>query len=81
MRKTLEVLVEQMKQVEATDIHFTAENIFHTQNLTSVVSVYDNIKPSHMVLDELTECAENNNKEVLEKIETLKYDMSWNPKI
>lgn len=70
-----------MRKMGATDAHFTAENVLHTQNLTSVVSVYDNIKPAHMVLAELTEWAENNNKEVFEKIKSLQKDMSWNPKI
>lgn len=81
LRKTIEVLTKSMKKLKATDVHFTGENVLKTQNLTSVVSVYDNIKPAHMVLKELKEWAENNHGEMFEKIHSLEKDMSWNPKI
>lgn len=81
LRKTIDLLTKSMKELKATDVHFTAENVLKTQNLTSVVSVYDNIKPAHKVLEELKEWAENNHGEMFKKIHSLEKDMSWNPKI
>jgi hypothetical protein len=78
MKETIFDLADQVKQLGAGDGHITANNIRHTKGLTSVVSVYDNIKPAHMVLDELYEWAENNNEEVKLLIEKIENDMSWN---
>lgn len=64
MRKLIFGLVDQLKKLDATDGHYTIHNIEHTKGLTSVVSVYDGIKPAHMVLSELYEWAEENNEEL-----------------
>lgn len=71
-------LVEKMKNLEASDGHFTMANVTHTKGITAVLSVYDNIKPAQMILEELYEWAEHNNKEVKELIDKLKEDMTWN---
>jgi hypothetical protein len=78
MEKVIFSLVDQMNQLNAPEAHFTANNIKHTKGLTSVISVYNQQKPAHMVLEELYEWAENNNEEVKELIEKLSNDMSWN---
>lgn len=65
MEKTIRILIKQMKALNATNVHFTAENVFETQNLTSVLSVYDSIKPAHMVLDELSEWAERKRQGII----------------
>lgn len=71
-------LAEQIKQLGSNDGHFTINNMKHTKGLTAVVSVYDDIKPAHMVLTELYEWAKENNSEVKTLIEALENDMSWN---
>lgn len=78
MKKIVFGLVDQVKKLNADDGHFTANNIQHTKGLTSVISVYDGIKPAHMVLSELYEWAEVNNEEVKNLIEKIESDMSWN---
>ncbi|PLC14213.1 hypothetical protein BV582_21850 [Bacillus paralicheniformis] len=78
MEKLIFKFVDQMKKLETSQVHFTANNIKHTKGLTSVISVYDQQKPAHMVLQELYEWAEENNKEVKELIEKLSNDMQWN---
>ena len=78
MEKVIFNLVDQMKQLEAPEGHFVANNIKHTKGLTAVISVYNQQKPAHMVLDELYEWSENNNEEVKSLIEKLCDDMSWN---
>lgn len=78
MEKVVFNLVNQMKQLGSPEAHFTANNIKHTKGLTAVVSVYDQQKPAHMVLEELYEWAEENNEEVKNLIEKLCDDMSWN---
>lgn len=78
MKEVIFPIVEGLKKREATDGHFNMNNIQHTKGLTAVVSVYENIKPAHMVLKELYSWAEANNEEVKELIDTLKKDMTWN---
>jgi hypothetical protein len=78
MEKVIFSLVDQMKQLGAPEAHLTANNIKYTKGLTAVISIYDQQKPAHMVLEELYEWAENNNKEVKELIEKLSDDMDWN---
>lgn len=80
MEKLIFKFVDQMKKLETPQVHFTANNIKNTKGLTSVISVYDQQKPSHMVLEELYEWADNNNKEVKELIDKLRSDMGWNEK-
>lgn len=78
---TIKRLAEQLTKNKGTDIHFRAENIFETQNLTAVISVYDNIKPADKVLAELIAWSEEHQPETAMKIKELKKDMSWNPRI
>lgn len=78
MEKMVNGLVEQMQKLNAAESHVMLNNIHKTDGLTAVISVYDKQKPSHMVLDELYEWAEENNEEVKELIEKLCNDMSWN---
>lgn len=78
MKKIVFGLVDQVKKIGATDGHFTANNIQHTKGLTSVVSVYDGVKPAHMVLSELKEWAEESNEDVKCLIEKIENDMTWN---
>ncbi|MCY8466427.1 hypothetical protein [Bacillus atrophaeus] len=80
MEKLIFKFVDQMKKLETPQVHFTANNIKNTKGLTSVISVYDQQKPAHMVLEELYEWADNNNKEVKELIDKLRSDMGWNEK-
>lgn len=49
MKKVVTGIMKNLKGLEATDGHFTMNNIQHTKGQTAVVSVYDNIKPAHMV--------------------------------
>lgn len=74
-------LAAQVQEINAGVGHMKLENIEKTQGLTAVISVYDNQKPAHMVLDELYEWAEENNAEVKALIEKLEQDMSWNSKM
>lgn len=78
MKNTVFMLADQLKQVNGTDIHFAANNIRHTKGLTSVVSVYNNIKPANKVLDELYEWAEKNDVSLKARIKEIERDMSWN---
>lgn len=71
-------LANQVKDLGAGDGHISINNIKHTKGLTALISVYDGIKPSHMVLEELYEWAEKNNEEVKLLIEKIETDMSWN---
>jgi hypothetical protein len=81
VKKTVEILVTQMKKLNATDAHFTLENIHETQNLTAVVSIYDKLKPDHMVVAELVAWSEENDPELEKRIQAIRNDMSWNPKL
>lgn len=67
-----------MQELGAKNAHVTINNIKHTKGFTAVISVYENVKPAHMILDELYEWAEENNEEVKLLIEKLEQDMSWN---
>lgn len=78
MEKTISALVNLQKKLGSKTGHFVAHNIYETKGLTAVTSVYDNIKPAHMVLEELYEWAQENNEEVMLLIERLESDMSWN---
>lgn len=77
----LKNLAKQVTDMNAGVGHVKLQNIEKTQGLTAVVSVYDNQKPAHMVLDELYQWAEENNEEVKVLIEKLEQDMSWNNSI
>lgn len=71
-------LTKQVKDMGAKEGHIKIENIEKTQGLTAVISVYQDQKPAHMVLEELYEWAEENSEEVKLLIEKLDQDMSWN---
>lgn len=71
-------LAKQVTELRAGYGHMQLDNFEGNQGLTAVLSVYDNQKPAHVVLDELYEWAEQNNEEVKLLIEKLEVDMSWN---
>lgn len=74
----VKTMYEQTKMLGAGESHVVATKIFKDENATSVFSVYDGVKPSHMVLDELCDWAEENGKqEVLRKITDLANDLSF----
>lgn len=79
--KLLKTLLKQVTDMDAAVGHVKLENIEKKEGLTAVISVYDNHKPAHMVLEELYEWAEQNNEEVKQLIEKLEQDMNWNSKI
>lgn len=59
-------------------IHFNMFNALGKQDVTLTVSVVYEIKPAHLVLDELIDwLSKTKNHEVLEKIEALQEDMSF----
>lgn len=64
-------LANDVLKLNAGEGHIMLNNIRHTENLTAVISVYDRVKPSHIVLDELYEWAEVNSPEVVKKIQDL----------
>lgn len=77
-KDTVESLYEQMKELEASEIHFQIESIFGNKQATAVISVYDGVKPAHKVLEELYYWAqENQNQELLDKIEEISEDLSF----
>lgn len=76
--KVILSLAEQVQKLGAGEGHVTFNNIKETEGLTAVISVYDNQKPAHLIVEELYEWAEENNPEVKEMIEKLDADMSWN---
>lgn len=78
--KVIFELADKVKETGATDGHFTMNNVKHTKGLTAVISVYDNVKPAHMVLEELYEWSKIHNQEVQELIESIEKDMLWNEK-
>lgn len=71
-------LADQVKEMNAADGHMCMNNIQHTSGITAVISVYNGIKPSHMVLDKLYEWAEKNDTDLKNRIEKMEKDMSWN---
>jgi hypothetical protein len=76
--KTVKLMYNQMKELEATDAHFVAEKIFKDEEACSVISVYQGLKPDHMVVEELSEWAEaNGNQELLDKINVIRSDISF----
>lgn len=81
MMEMLKKLAKEVTELNAGVGHLKLENIDKTQGLIAVISVYDNQKPAHMVLQELYKWAENNNEEVKILIEKLEQDMSWNSRI
>lgn len=62
---------KQSKLLGAAEVHVVSGQLDGEEHSTAVISVYDGVKPSHIILDELYEWAEENNKEVAEKIEQL----------
>lgn len=76
--KIIQSLIDSTLEMNAGDAHINLFNVNHTKDLTVVVSVYDTVKPSNMVLDELLEWAEKHDQELVERIERMALDMSWN---
>lgn len=77
---TILKFAKSVQDMKAKNGHFTMNNIKHTKDLTAVLSVYDGVKPAHMILEELYDWAEENSPEVKELILTLEKDMNWNEK-
>jgi hypothetical protein len=76
--KTLRILYDQSKELNATDAHFTANKIFHDETATGVFSVYIGLKPDHMVLAELLQQAEDDGDQALiDKIQHIREDISF----
>lgn len=76
--KVIKMLYEQSKELEATDAHFTAYKIFHDEQATGVFSVYQGVKPAHMVLAEIIELAEENkDQDLLDMIQAITEDISF----
>ena len=78
MEKLIQSLANDLQKLNASEGHAMMHNINRTQGLTAVVSVYDQVKPSHMVLDELYEWAETHSPELMKKIGEIALDMNWN---
>lgn len=76
--KTLRILYDESKKLEATDGHFTAHKIFKDEQASGVFSVYIGIKPAYMVLSELKEQLERNGDEhMLNLIASIEEDISF----
>jgi len=72
-------LAKQVQILNAGAVQMALHNIKKTKGLTAVISVYDQQKPDHIILDELQEWAEKEgHSEVVDKIVELARDMSWN---
>ena len=72
-------LKKQVDVIGGSEAHITANNIHNEEGTTAVLSVYKGVRPSHMVLDELYEWGEEmGNQALVDKIEELGCDMSWN---
>lgn len=66
---SIKEFINEVQALNASRGHFQIESVKENPNLTIVISVYDGIKPSHQVLDELWNWAEENGlKEVMNKI-------------
>lgn len=74
----IQSLIKTTLEMNAGAGHMAMYNVNHTKDLTVVVSVYDTMKPANMVLDELMEWAEVNDPTLVERIERISLDMSWN---
>lgn len=76
--KTIRVLADALQETGSESVVFNANNIFNTNGLTASIAVYNSIKPAQDILDELVEWAEKHDPKLVERIETIKTDMSWN---
>lgn len=76
----IQSLIDTTYQTNAGEGHICLYNVNHTKDLTVTVSVYDTVKPAHMVLEELVEWAEKHDTDLVERIERMALDMSWNTK-
>lgn len=77
MKETIHALSKQLDAFGAAESHITYQNIEKKKGRTAVVGVYENIKPPHMVLEELYEWAEEHDDQLRQRIEQLETDMSW----
>lgn len=76
--KIINNLIETAIEMNADESHLAIHNAKKTNHLTAVVSVYNGIKPAHMVLNELYDWAKENNPDVKDRIDQLTEDLSWN---
>lgn len=76
---TIFKLADQVNKLNAGAGHMQLNNINHTKGVTAVISVYNNQKPYNVAMDELYEWAEENAyHELINKLNSLINDMSWN---
>ncbi|APZ82641.1 hypothetical protein HWB07_gp129 [Bacillus phage vB_BsuM-Goe3] len=79
MEKLVFKMVDDMQEVGASEGHACFNNILRTKGITAVLGVYNQQKPAHMVIEELLDWAVKNDKpEIVDLIEELQQDMSWN---
>ncbi|WP_028982851.1 hypothetical protein [Sporolactobacillus terrae] len=52
-------LYTQVKALNGSNGHMVMKGIYHDNKATAVISVYNDVKPSHMVLDELWDWIDN----------------------
>lgn len=76
--KIIRNLIDSTLKLNAGDAHIAMHNVNRTKDLTAVVSVYDGVKPAHIVLEELLKWADRNDSDLFERIERMQQDMSWN---
>jgi len=71
VKSELHGLIETALAVNAETAHIVREQHEEHPSVTTVVSVYNGVKPSHVVLDELYKWAEEFNPIVVRKIDEL----------
>lgn len=64
-------MAKSAKVMNAETAHITFKELDHDPNVTAVMSVYNGVKPSHVVLEQLYEWAETFNPIVVRKIDEL----------
>lgn len=76
--KTIRTLYDQTKELHAGSAHFAIHRPFKDQTATAVISIYDGEKPDHIILAELIDWAEKNNKDdVLDFIHKSAVDLTF----
>lgn len=76
--KTIKMLYDQSKALNAVEAHFMANQIFGDEQASAVYSVFIGVKPDHLIISELMDWAQaNGNQELLDKIESLSNDLSF----
>lgn len=73
----IDSLSQMSEKLGSSENHILSKDINGKKDTFGVISYYSGVKPSHLVLEELYEWAEENNKEVKELIEKLSEDLSF----